>query len=182
MKQPGFLLFPLWIERSGLPRNLAAKCKNPHAWAVFRKIVELDLLNNSEPGTVEISARALGDATVMALPAAVFQSWLLEAVTHWQVLPPAVARSSEGLAPERLHFWRRAEASDPAPAIAASCAPLALREEPPRLLSGVPYLVTGASAGYRALAALLLTRPGLRLRLAADQASTVRSAAQARSA
>jgi hypothetical protein len=61
MKQPGFLLFPLWIERSCLPQYLAEKCKNPHAWAVFRKIVELDLLSNSEPGTVEISARALGE-------------------------------------------------------------------------------------------------------------------------
>jgi hypothetical protein len=133
-------------------------------------------------GRRNASARALGDATVMALPAAAFQSWLLEAVTRWQVSPPAVERSSEGLAPELLHFWRLADGTDALPAVAASCDPQGLREEPPRLLSGVPYLVTGASAGQRALAALLLARPGLRLCLAADQARTVRSAAQARSA
>lgn len=133
-------------------------------------------------GLRNASARALGDAAVMALPAAVFQSWLLEAVTRWQEPPPSVVRLSEALAPERLHFWRLAGAQDPAPVVAASCAPQALREEPPRLLSGLTYLVTGASAGQRALAALLLARPGLCLRLAADQARTVRSAAQARSA
>ena len=53
--------FPLWIELSGLPSHLNEESKLAYAWAVFRKIVELDLAANSvRPGTVEISLAELG--------------------------------------------------------------------------------------------------------------------------
>ncbi len=55
--------FPLWIERSGLPRHLAEVCKTPNAWLLFRKIVELDMATNRLPGTVEVSLEALQELT-----------------------------------------------------------------------------------------------------------------------
>lgn len=60
MRPDGFLKFPAWIERSGLPRHLAETCKTPHAWWVFRRIVELDIETNRVPGTVEIALDELG--------------------------------------------------------------------------------------------------------------------------
>lgn len=50
---------PAWLEHSGLPGALLAKSKSPCAWAVFKKIVELDCERNANPGTVEISLEAL---------------------------------------------------------------------------------------------------------------------------
>lgn len=62
VRNEGWIAFPLWIERSGLPAHMNAACKSPHAWAVFRKIVELDIARNPDaPGTVEIGIAALGD-------------------------------------------------------------------------------------------------------------------------
>ncbi|MCB2156952.1 hypothetical protein KQI84_18905 [bacterium] len=55
--------FPLWIERSGLPREMNETAKSPHAYFVFRKIVELDCERNSTPGTVEISLLELEELT-----------------------------------------------------------------------------------------------------------------------
>jgi len=137
-------------------------------------------------GRRNASARALGDVAFMALPAEAFRGWLLRAITHWQRPPVVLDRLSDSLelAPEQLHFWRLAGAGDPAalPALVASRAPDALRDRPPGLEPGTRYLVTGGSPGQRALAALLLARPGLQLSLATDQACTVRSAAQVRNA
>ncbi len=56
-----WIRFPAWIEYSGLPAYLLGKCKSPHAWVVFKKIVELDCAENREPGTVEISLNALAE-------------------------------------------------------------------------------------------------------------------------
>lgn len=53
--------FPLWVELSGLPVQLNDDAKLAYAWAVFRKIVELDLATNpARPGTVEVSLAELG--------------------------------------------------------------------------------------------------------------------------
>lgn len=60
MRPDGFLKFPAWIERSGLPRHLAEACKSPHPWWVFRKVVELDIEANRLPGTVDIALDDLG--------------------------------------------------------------------------------------------------------------------------
>jgi len=61
IRNDGWIAFPLWLERSGLPAHLNDVCKSPHAWAVFRKIVELDIARNPDaPGTVEIGIAALG--------------------------------------------------------------------------------------------------------------------------
>lgn len=62
LRSNGWIVFPLWIERSGLPLHLNESCKSPHAWALFRKIVELDIAAHPDaPGTVEIGVAALGD-------------------------------------------------------------------------------------------------------------------------
>lgn len=45
---------PLWLEFSGLPEFLCKRVRK-EAWAVFKKIVELDCAVNLEPGVVEIS-------------------------------------------------------------------------------------------------------------------------------
>ena len=48
-------LFPLWLELSGLPEALYEKAKTASPWAVFKKIVELDMAANpARPGLVEI--------------------------------------------------------------------------------------------------------------------------------
>lgn len=47
--------FPLWLELSGLPAIAAQSSKGAAAWAIFKKVVELDIAMHSAPGTVEIS-------------------------------------------------------------------------------------------------------------------------------
>ena len=58
--------FPLWIERSGLPREMAETCKSPLAYFIFRKIVELDCERNTRPGTVDASLLELAEYTGIA--------------------------------------------------------------------------------------------------------------------
>ncbi|MEQ8819840.1 MAG: hypothetical protein RLY93_06315 [Sumerlaeia bacterium] len=58
------LLFPRWIEASGLPQQMAEETKNPHAYWLFRKLIELDIDHNRRaPGVVEISPKGLGGLT-----------------------------------------------------------------------------------------------------------------------
>lgn len=60
----GFGVYPIWLERSGLPRALNESCKSPLAWTVFKKIVELDCASNRQsPGLVEVSLERLGELT-----------------------------------------------------------------------------------------------------------------------
>lgn len=65
MSDEGFIRFPLWIERSGLPARLAEECKTPLAWMIFRKVVELDCARNRTPGVVEVSLRDLAELTAI---------------------------------------------------------------------------------------------------------------------
>lgn len=62
MNQPdrSYSAFPLWLELSGLPAHLNHKAKAPFPWIVFRKIVELDVLEHPvRPGIVEVSVATL---------------------------------------------------------------------------------------------------------------------------
>jgi hypothetical protein len=53
--------FPLWLELSGLPSHVNEVGKAPYVWAVFHKIVELDLaINRVRPGIVETSLTEIG--------------------------------------------------------------------------------------------------------------------------
>lgn len=56
-------LFPLWLEYSGLPLHLNEKGKITWGWAVFVKIVQLDMAANPRrPGLVEIAPNQLAAA------------------------------------------------------------------------------------------------------------------------
>lgn len=52
---------PLWLEESGLPELVAEKSRGAAAWAIFKKVVELDCALHTEPGTVEITPADLAD-------------------------------------------------------------------------------------------------------------------------
>lgn len=54
---------PLWLELSGLPEWLNEKARGGAAWAVFKKLVELDCALNPRPGLVEISINELAQRT-----------------------------------------------------------------------------------------------------------------------
>lgn len=50
---PIWLSFPRWLEESGLPQLLTNEC-HPHAWLVFRRLVELDCGNNLTPDDIQV--------------------------------------------------------------------------------------------------------------------------------
>ncbi len=52
----------MWLELCGLPLSITQTAKNPAAWMIFRKIVELDCeAHPSSPGEVETSVAELAD-------------------------------------------------------------------------------------------------------------------------
>ncbi|MDX2176845.1 MAG: hypothetical protein SF028_10275 [Candidatus Sumerlaeia bacterium] len=60
--------FPLWLEWSGLPEALYASSRGAVPWALFRRVVELDVARNgSRPDVVEISPAGL--AAMIGVPA-----------------------------------------------------------------------------------------------------------------
>lgn len=53
--------FPMWLEYSGLPSMLTKEVRTG-AWSVFKKLVEIDCMNNSvEPDTFEVSVEELSE-------------------------------------------------------------------------------------------------------------------------
>lgn len=55
--------FPVWLELSGLPAHLNELGRVAYAWAVFQKIVQLDIARNLvRPGIVEIAPARLGES------------------------------------------------------------------------------------------------------------------------
>lgn len=64
MRDRSYARFPVWLELSGLPAALAEKARTANTWAVFRKIVELDIVANpARPGLVEVSLGELAERT-----------------------------------------------------------------------------------------------------------------------
>lgn len=56
---PIWLSFPRWLEESGLPETLTNEC-HPHAWMVFRRLVELDCGQNLTPDDIQVIYETLG--------------------------------------------------------------------------------------------------------------------------
>lgn len=62
IRDPAYAPFPLWLELSGLPAHLNETAKVPFAWAVFHKVVELDMETNvTRPGMIEITPAELAE-------------------------------------------------------------------------------------------------------------------------
>jgi hypothetical protein len=58
-------MFPVWIEFSGLPEQLAQLRGGPAAWSVLKKLIELDCETGT--GTVEISITDLAARTAVQI-------------------------------------------------------------------------------------------------------------------
>lgn len=60
----GYTRFPLWLELSGLPMHLNEIGKSAYVWTVFKKIVELDCIDNpTVPGYIDVSMDVLAART-----------------------------------------------------------------------------------------------------------------------
>ncbi len=61
-RDPLWVLFPRWLEESGLPRQFYSQV-HPLAWLLFRKLVEWDCENNLTPGWFSLTLDALSEWT-----------------------------------------------------------------------------------------------------------------------